>query len=132
MAGLGSGLAGRLAAGCVSILHVAFVLFMTWAPFSNNRTALVLHLVLTPCLWVHWILNDDTCALTLLEKRLRGIEDDSCSFFHALVSPVYKVRDRDVRELSWLASVVLWLVTLSRVGWNDISTVFGLSGLFAR
>jgi len=119
------GLGSQIAAGLVSVLHTAFVLFMIWAPFSSNRTALVLHLTITPFLWIHWILNDDTCALTLLEKKLRGC-DDSSSFFYALVSPVYKVRDADVRSASWLLSVVLWLVTLSKVGWNDVMQVMGI------
>lgn len=123
--GYGCGPAG-LAAGLVSVLHWAFVLFMVWAPFSSSRTALVLHLILAPFLWLHWLLNDDTCALTLLEKRLRGLQDDSKSFFYALVSPVYKVRDRDVRAMAWLLSVALWFVTLSRVRRADVLDVLGL------
>ena len=121
------GLGSALVAGLISALHWAFVLFMAWAPFSSNRTALVLHLVLTPFLWLHWLLNDDTCALTMLEKKVRGLEDDSKSFFYALVSPVYKVRDQQVRGLAWVLSVALWLVTLSRVRRTDIVDVLGLS-----
>lgn len=113
-----------LAAAAVSALHCAFVLFMAWAPFSGNRVALVMHLLLTPFLWVHWLCNDDTCALTVLERRLRGVDDDD-SFFYALVSPVYKVRDDMVRWVAWLASVVLWLVTLSRTSVQDVRDVLG-------
>lgn len=119
-------MATGLAAGLISALHWAFVLFMAWAPFSSNRTALVLHLVVTPFLWLHWLLNDDTCALTLLEKKIRGLEDDSHSFVYNLVSPVYKVRDADVRTVCWMLSILLWLVTLSRVGWGDVREVMGL------
>lgn len=116
-----------LAANVISALHWALVLFMVWAPFGSSRTALVLHLIATPFLWAHWLLNDDTCFLTLVEKQLRGLENDSASFFHALVSPVYKMPDSDVRAACWLASIVLWLVTLSRVGWNDVLAVFGFA-----
>lgn len=121
------GMATGLAAALISALHWAFVLFMAWAPFSSNRTALVLHLVVTPFLWLHWLLNDDTCALTLLEKKIRGLESDSHSFVYNLVSPVYKVRDADVRVVCWMLSVLLWLVTLSRVSWNDVRQAMGFA-----
>lgn len=122
-AGWGRGLAATL----ISALHWLFVLFMVWAPFSSNRTALVLHLIIAPFLWIHWLLNDDTCALTLLEKKVRGIDDDSKSFFYALVSPVYKVRDEELRAVSWMASVLLWAVTLTKVGWADVTDVLGFA-----
>ena len=125
--GGGRGAGAALAAGLISALHWAFVLFMAWAPFSSSRTALVLHLIVTPFLWLHWLLNDDTCALTLLEKQVRGLQDDSKSFFYALVSPVYKVRDRDVRVTAWMLSVALWLVTLSRVGRADVLEALGFT-----
>lgn len=98
----------------VWLAHVALVAFAVWAPFSGNDRAIAAHFVMTPFLWLHWSLNDDTCALTLLEKKLRGVED-STSFFHNLVSPVYKIRDEHVRVLAWGASVGLWLVSASRV-----------------
>lgn len=106
----------------VAALHCVLVLFMVWAPFSRNRHALVAHLLLTPFLWLHWLANDDTCALTMLEKQLRGVSD-SHSFFYKLVSPVYKVRDADVRVACWVASVALWLVTVAQVGWSDVVAV---------
>lgn len=117
----------ELVAGLVSALHLAFVVFMTWAPFSGNRMALVMHLVVTPLLWLHWALNDDSCALTLLETKLRGV-DSSESFMHSLVSPVYKVRDADMRTVCWLASAGLWAVTASQVGWTDLLDVVGFGG----
>lgn len=108
-----------IAASVVWLLHAAFVGFMVWAPFSGDRTALLAHLVVTPFLWLHWLLNADTCVLTVLEQRLRGV-DASRSFFHALVSPVYKIPDDGVRALAWAASVALWLKTARQVGWRDL------------
>ena len=103
-----------LVAFMVWALHLAFVAFMVWAPFSGNETAVALHFVSTPFLWLHWALNDDTCALTLMERGLRGVPSEE-SFFHNLVSPIYKIQDSDVRSLSWIISILLWLVTLSKV-----------------
>ena len=114
------------AATIVRIVHAAFVAFMVLAPFTHNKSVLVLHLVVTPVLWLHWLLNDDTCALTLLERHVRGV-DVSESFMHAIVSPIYKVRDVDLRVLSWIASIVLWLITLSKVSKADVMAALGMS-----
>ena len=108
-----------LAATIVWLLHAAFVAFMAWAPFSGHRPALLAHLAVTPFLWVHWLLNADTCVLTALERHFRGV-DASGSFFHSLVSPVYKIPDADVRALAWIASVALWIKTARQVGWRDV------------
>jgi hypothetical protein len=105
---------GEVWAWVVRALHVALVAFFVWAPFSRSDAALALHFVSMPFLWLHWVLNDDTCALTILESKLRGVPA-SRSFFHSIVSPVYKIRDEHVRLIAWGASVGLWLVTASRV-----------------
>lgn len=106
-----------VAALAVALVHLALIGFVVLAPFASDRHAVVAHLLLVPFLWIHWLLNDDTCFLTLVECRLRGLEQ-SQSFMHSLVSPVYKIRDDDLATLSWIASVALWLVSLARVVGN--------------
>lgn len=96
------------------LLHILFVLWVVIVPFTNNEPMLVLHLMIMPFLWFHWVLADDTCALTLMERHLRGVSSNE-SFFHNLVSPVYKIQDKDLRATSWIVSVVLWLITFSKV-----------------
>lgn len=96
------------------VLHIAFVLWVLIVPFTQNEPMLVLHLIIIPFLWFHWFLNDDTCALTMMERHLRGVPSDK-SFFHNLVSPIYKIQDEHIRTISRYASIALWLVTLSKV-----------------
>lgn len=109
----------------IRALHLALLGFVALAPFTSNRTLLVLHVLLVPFLWLHWALNDDTCALTLLENRLRGVSSEQ-SFCHALVSPVYKIRDGTARAVCWVASVALWLLAVRKVGWEDVVAELGL------
>jgi len=104
-----------LLANLVWLLHMAFIAWMVMVPFSDNEPMLVLHLFTVPFLWFHWIMNDDTCSLTLIEMKLRGLETCEKSFFYSLVSPVYKPKDDDVRAVAWVAAIGLWLVTLSKV-----------------
>lgn len=104
----------ELLANICWLLHVLFVLWVVITPFTNNKPMLVLHLIVMPFLWLHWMLNNDTCALTVAERYLRGV-DKSESFFHNLVSPIYVIQDEELRGFCWLCSFVLWLITLTKV-----------------
>ena len=98
----------------VCVVHLAFLAFATLAPFSSDPAVLALYVLTIPFLWVHWACNDDTCALTLLERKLRGLEGNDESFVHRIVSPVYKIRDEHASQVAWVASVGLWLVAFAR------------------
>lgn len=106
----------------IRFLHVAFVAFVAFAPFTNSPHLLVLHLLMMPLIWIHWVLNDDSCVLTVLEKKLRNVEDDK-SFFHALVSPVYTMPDASIRRACWAGSLALWAITASKVTMRDVTSV---------
>lgn len=105
-------------ASLIWLLHMLFILWVVVTPFTDNEPMLVLHALVIPFLWLHWWLMDDTCFLTLVEQRLRGLPADQVpekSFFFKLVSPVYKIKDSEVRKGAWIASVVLWAVTVRKV-----------------
>lgn len=94
----------------VRCLHGAFVALNVIAPLSPYPELWRYHALVMPFLYLHWITNDDTCALTLLERKLRGVSCDD-SFFHSLVSPVYKFK---AGTFIWFASLVLWIISMVR------------------
>ena len=102
-----------LAASLVCLAHLAFVGFVLLAPFSSDPGTLRMYVLLMPFVWLHWVLNDDTCALTMLECKLRGVQATE-SFVHRIVSPVYKLPEQQSRLLAWLVSGGLWAVALYR------------------
>ena len=102
------------AATLVAVVHAGVLAFGVLAPFSTQDAVLAAYVLIMPLVWVHWVLNDDTCALTLLERRLRGLTCDEESFIYRIVSPVYKIRDEQVRVVAWWGSALLWLVALAR------------------
>lgn len=107
--------AGSITAILISVLHLAFAAFMVIAPFSSSKLLLLLHAIVTPFILFHWIMNNDTCFLTLLERYLRGIDDTETSFFHSLVSPIYKLPNIVVGRTVWVITIVLCLVSWYRV-----------------
>lgn len=105
---------GSFQADFIWVLHLAFMAFNVIAPFTESRLLLTYHAIFMPFLYMHWITNDDTCALTLLERKLRGVPSSE-SFFHKLVSPVYKFQSLNVNVLVWTLSYVLWVITMVRL-----------------
>jgi hypothetical protein len=97
----------------VRLLHIVLVIFVCVGPFVNDLHLLLLYLMVVPFIYLHWVTNNDTCALTLMECKLRGIEPGK-SFIHSLVSPVYKFNEQHESTFVWLATFALWLVAVYR------------------
>jgi hypothetical protein len=111
------------AAIVVRIVHVAFIAWMIYAPFSKIDEFLVMHAILVPFLMLHWLTSSDGCALTLLEKRLRGLECNSQSFIHSIVAPVYVIDDASLKTVVMAGTLGLWLVTLRQLSVAKIKQV---------
>ena len=97
-------------AAMVKVVHWLIVAASAAAPFSDD-----IHLVAADAVWlagvmVHWLCNDNTCALTILEKSILGV-DDQHSFFHAVTSSLFTPKFADATT-GWL----VWFVTLSLFG----------------
>jgi hypothetical protein len=81
----------------IAIIHSLFVLYIVLVPFvASQPDILLLHVTLLTCLIVHWHLNNDTCALTLLEHYLFPETKKNDLFVQQLVGPVYNLKSRDV------------------------------------
>lgn len=88
-------------------IHLLIILFVLLAPFlafrADQETAtmiLILHVTTCLVLMLHWYLANDACFLTLVEKSIRGVNDNQ-SFIHSIVSPVYTIRDSTLRKGAW-------------------------------
>ena len=93
----------------IRVLHLAFVAFVVLAPFSPTPHLWFVHMTVVPSLLVHWLLNSDECALTMLEMRVRGVSK-STSFMGQLVGPVYSPPS----SVYYIASMFLLWVSSSR------------------
>lgn len=103
-----------LLADVVWAVHFLLVAFMVYAPLFGGSVSLCLAEAGYVLLMLHWKLNSDVCALTLLEQKLRGVEK-SASFVQALVGPVYGVSETALGRTVWTISVVLFLIGLARL-----------------
>lgn len=88
------------------MIHYILVMFIIITPFTGGLHALIVHIASSVSILFHWVVNNDTCCLTLLENKLRGVESSS-SFINGVVSPIYKFAEDDVNKLSYITLTVL-------------------------
>lgn len=106
----------------ILVLHFAFVVFVVATPFVGNNYFLLLHAIVVPFMMAHWYANDNTCALTLMEKKIRynlyGEEPDpNDCFTYNLIAPIYdfKKNNNDCSSIIYFITIALWLYTLLRL-----------------
>jgi hypothetical protein len=88
----------------IASLHgflVAYLIILPIIP-QVGKDLLLLHVALLTSILFHWTLNNDICALTLLEQRLFPDTPKNELFMQRLVSPVYSVTNRDVHMGTYL------------------------------
>jgi hypothetical protein len=79
---------------------------------------------------IHWLTNQTVCALTEMEKLVRGTRDAEETIFGQIFTPIYKsetfigklvkpfidFKDEDMeKRVVWVGLIILWIVTLIRL-----------------
>lgn len=106
----------------INILHILFVLFILIAPFMSNTFILVLYAIIAPFMMFHWYINNNTCALTVLEKAVRkettgeSIPDEDC-FTCRIIHPVYDFTNNYVEQakVAYIVVTILWIIVLVKL-----------------
>ena len=99
-------------------IHLVFLIGILVVPFTNNRRNLEFYSILIPFLFYHWSVNDDTCALTQMEMIITGQHKEE-TFMHRVVSPIYKMEDNEVNNLTKTVFFFLWAFVQYRLGHFD-------------
>jgi len=93
-------------------LHVLMLIAVVVTPFIGSRKWILIDLMFMWSVYLHWILNDNTCALTVLEKAVRGTPDDDSTFFGRLFGKAYETGRDD--KASWAFIVCLMMIATFR------------------
>uniref|UniRef100_A0A6C0EB64 Uncharacterized protein n=1 Tax=viral metagenome TaxID=1070528 RepID=A0A6C0EB64_9ZZZZ len=105
----------------IMLLHSLYILFVVVTPFTNSIQLLMLHSVMIPFMILHWLTNNNTCALTIIEhslrKRIYGTDDVNECFTYRLITPIYdfKMNNEDFSSFIILVTIVLWFMSLSKL-----------------
>lgn len=107
----------KLLADIIMICHIIIILFVIIIPFTNSNYFLLIHAIIIPFIMLHWILNNNTCALTIFEKILRtkdGVVPNSEDCFTCrLIEPIYDFKNNydDFSTLIYIITTGLWLIS---------------------
>jgi hypothetical protein len=93
-------------------LHVLALLFVIGTPFVGSPKWILIDLMFMTSIYIHWLLNDNTCALTVLEKCIRGTPEDKSTFFGRLFGEAYSFGKEN--RASWGIIVALMLIATFR------------------
>ena len=105
----------------ITFLHIIFVLFVVITPFTNSNYLLFLHFIFVPFLMLHWLLNDNTCILTIIERNLRkaiyGKVDEEDCITCRLIEPVYDFRKNyeTFSTIIYVITFLLWTITAGKL-----------------
>jgi hypothetical protein len=103
----------------INIIHLIVIIFVLAAPFSNSNYLMLLHSIVIPFIILHWLLNNNTCCLTVAEKYIREkntgttVKEGDC-FTYQLVAPIYDF-NKDHQAFStfiYILTISLWFVSV--------------------
>lgn len=106
----------------VVLCHVLLVCFVVISPFISSNYILFMHSFVVPFIMMHWIMNNDTCALTIMEKKLRQeitgkIEVKEDCFTCKIIEPVYNFKNsyKSQSKLIYAFTTILTLISMVRL-----------------
>ena len=114
----------------VQFVHLLVILFIIGSPFFGGEYFLSIHFLIVPFIMLHWITNQSVCALTEIEKLVRGGCESKDTFFGQVMDPIYKsesfigqlatpfypFEDKETETLAvWVGLTGLWLITLYKL-----------------
>lgn len=102
-------------ANIINIVHLLMIIFILACPFTSiNMTIDILYLVFIPFLVLHWVLNNDDCALTVMENYFRGYplfnKDVNSNYMYRLVHPIFNLPILLNNNFIYLVIVILYII----------------------
>ncbi len=108
----------------INVLHLVIIVFVVAVPFSNSNYLLMLHVIVVPFIILHWLLNNNTCCLTLMEKYIREkttsggkVNAEDC-FSYKLISPIYDFNNNfsNFSLFTYALTFGLWTISVYNLG----------------
>ena len=122
----------------INIIHLVVIIFVLAAPFSNSNYLMLLHIIVVPFIILHWLLNNNTCSLTVAETYIREktvgtkVNSQDC-FTYKLVAPIYDF-NKDHETFSsfiYILTIGVWLISVYNISYKlctgEISTIEDLA-----
>ena len=101
-------------------IHILVVMYICLIPFIGSKEHLQIHSIIVPFLFFHWLTNNDTCALTELEKILSKKKYNEDTFIGSILSPIYKMSSNknincQIVKMTKIVTLILWCFSLEKI-----------------
>lgn len=106
----------------INIIHLIVIIFVLAAPFSNSNYLILLHIIIVPFIMLHWLLNNNTCCLTVVEKFIRQktigteVKQEDC-FTYQLIAPIYDFskNHESFSIFIYILTTCVWLISVYNI-----------------
>lgn len=98
----------NLTGSIIRLIHIVLIMFILLGIFFEKKELVRIHAAILLSIMVHWILNNNSCFLTVLEKKIYGIENNEETFIYQIVSPIYTVNDDEISKLVYLFTFFIY------------------------
>lgn len=106
----------------INIIHLMVIIFVLATPFTNSNYLMLLHIIVIPFIIIHWVFNNNTCCLTIVEKMIRektigtNVKAEDC-FTYKLVAPIYDFskEHETFSTFIYILTISVWLISVFNI-----------------
>jgi hypothetical protein len=102
----------------IILIHTLLVLFIVLTPFIGDNKLCIIHCMIVPSILLHWLLNNNTCILVLIELYLKkgtmfvqNKKNREDCFTCQILDPVFEVNNK----MMYLGMILLFSISSFRV-----------------
>ena len=111
----------RILLKMITLIHILYILFVFLAPFVDSNYLLLLHATMLPFMMLHWICNNNTCFLTMVEKKTRkiiyGKLDEKDCITCRIFDPIYDFNKnhKAYSKIIYIVVILLWFLSIGKI-----------------
>lgn len=105
----------------IKLIHLLLIMFIIITPFTDSTYFNLMICATLPFIIIHWIMNDNTCCLTIMEnymrQRLYGKSKKKECLTYKLISPIYDFKKNNKRysQVIYIIAILLLIMSITKL-----------------
>ena len=123
----------NIVANIIKLIHILIIAFVFICPFIRKCHISIdlIYLMFIPFILIHWVFNNDDCALTVLENYFRGnnIFDKNLkkNFMYNIVHPLFKLPILLNSQMIYVIIIILYIIKVVNICINLKNNNYNIS-----
>ena len=102
----------------IRLFHILIILFVIITPFIKIPILLLLHILFSFNLMLHWYYNSNNCYFSVLESQLRGLKRKE-TIIYQFIAPIYNVSTSNLNMIIWCITFLLILLSIYNLYYSN-------------